>query len=96
MLLSDALSTYISKPLAGYIKRTIYWYARHSAYEALKGEKTLIEIDMCRKGWEDHINRRSEGIRLQTAVQEEEKKKHNTDAGKIKYGMKRSHEKYLQ
>jgi len=50
MLLSDALGTYCSKPLAGYIKWTIYWYARHSAYEALKGEKTLIEIDMCRRG----------------------------------------------
>jgi len=50
MLLSDALSTYIRKPLVGYIKWRIYWYARHSAYEALMGEKTLIEIDMCRRG----------------------------------------------
>jgi len=86
MILSDALSTYFSKPY------TIYWYARHSADEALKGEKTLIEIDMCRWGWEDHINRSSEDIRLKTAIQEEEKEKHKAEAGKIKYGMNTGHE----
>jgi len=93
MLLSHALSTYFSKPLAGYIKWTVYWYARHSAYEVLQGEKTLIEIDVCRRGREDHINRSSEDIRLKTAIQEGQKEKHKADAGEIKYGMKTGHDR---
>jgi len=92
MLLSHALSTYFGKPLAGYIKWTVYWYAKHSAYEVLQGEKTLIEIDMCRRRWEDRINRSSEDIRLKTAIQEEEKEKHKADVGKVKYGIKTGHE----